>query len=320
MSEQQSERDTLLQMMQDADNGVDVDAKYGAKATDEQPAKETEAKAKEPPPEAKPAEVKKEEKPAEPAEKPADSSLNKEAKEAQSEVKPKSKWAANEERKARTWEQINAEKEAIKAEREALQRERDEVLKKQAVSSPAEKFRDERGFTAQDYRDAAKKFAEGGDQALATAAEQRAAELEQKETMIRQKAEQDEFGRKWAAKYQELSTKVPALKDPNSEEYKQVVNLLNQYPLLTRDANGLEYAVKAVQLERAAADSATKDSKIKELTDQLAKLQSKLSIGSGVPAEPPKAEKAFEDMTLAEQRQHLERAARKADRDAGFAP
>ena len=94
--------------------------------------------------------------------------------------------------------------------------------------------------------------------------------------------------------------------------------MLNQYPLLTRDPNGLEYAVKAVQLERAAKDSATKDSKIKELTEQLAKLQSKLSIGSGVPAEPPKAEKSFEEMTLTEQRQFLERAARKADRDAGY--
>lgn len=317
MSEQQSERDALLQMMQDADNGVDVDAKYAAKAPEAQPAKEP---AMEPAPEAKPAESKKEEPPAEPAVKPAESSLNKEAKEAQSEAKPKSKWAANEERKARTWEQINAEKEAIKAEREALQRERDEVLKKQAVSNPAEKFRDERGFTAQEYRDAAKKFAEAGDNSLAQAAEQRAAELDHKETALRQRAEQEEFGRKWAAKYQELSSKNAALKDPNSEDYKQVVNLLNQYPLLTRDPNGLEYAVKAVQLEKAAADSATKDSKIKELTDQLSKLQSKLSIGSGVPAEPPKADKTFDEMTLAEQRKHLERAARQVDRDAGFGP
>lgn len=315
MEDTNSDKAALLNMMQDFDRGIDVDVKYAPKA---EPAAENQGKAPEQPRvEEKPAEAKAEE--AKPSEQtPPDSSLKKDSEAKQSEAKPKSKWAANEERKAKTWEQINAEKEALKAEKEALAREREEVQKR---SVKVEKYRDERGFSAEDYRNAAKQFKAAGDaenMKLAEAAEQRAVELEQQESQLKAKAQQEEFSKQWAAKYQELATKNPALKDQNSEEYKATLAILNEFPLLTQHPNGLEYAYKAVQLNKAARDSEVKESKIKELTQQLESLQKKLAIGAGVPAEQPREAKSFEDMTLAEQRKYMEQAAKKADRDAGW--
>lgn len=315
MDESNSDRNNLLEMMQDFDRGIDVDVKYAPKA---EPPAENQGKAPvQPKEEAKPAETKAEQDQPKKDES-AQSSLTKDSEAKQPEAKPKSKWAANEERKAKTWEQINAEKEALKAEKEALAREREEVKQR---SAKVEKYRDERGFSAEDYRNAAKQFKAAGDAdnlKLAEAAEQRAAELEQQETQLKAKAQQEEFSKAWAAKYQELSTKNPSLKDQNSEDYKATLAILNEFPLLTQHPNGLEYAFKAVQLNKAARDSEVKESKIKELTQQLESLQKKLAIGAGVPADPPKGEKSFEEMTLKEQRKYMEQAVRKADRDAGW--
>jgi hypothetical protein len=87
-----------------------------------------------------------------------------------------SKFAQEQNRKAKTWEQINAEKEALKAEREAVRREREEWGKQREQSKAAEtsSFRDEKGYTAEDYEAAAKEFDADGDSQLAKAARAKA--------------------------------------------------------------------------------------------------------------------------------------------------
>lgn len=317
MENPNAERDQLLSMMADFDRGVDVDAKYGQKPEQAETDKpETKVETPEAKTEKKP-EPEPQKAPEPGKDDQAKSSLTKEQPKApESEAKPKSKWAAEQERKQKTWEQINAEKAAIKAERERLEREREE-LQKRSVQKPDDRLKDEHNFTADDYR----KFAEANAEAdpkLAFQAVKRAQELERRETEARQKAQADELNRAILAKYNELATKNPALKDQNSEDWKNVSEVLKNHPLLLQHPNGLEYAVKAVELERKARDSETKDSKIKQLTDELESLKKKLAIGSGVPSEPPKAEKSFDEMSLEEQRKHLERVASKADRDAGW--
>lgn len=312
MDDSDKEFGDLLNMAAEFDRGVDVDAKVAATAAPATSPKPEAPKVDDPPKDAAPTPDKET--------KPDDGSL-KPADKAATEQPPKSKWAAEQERKAKTWKQLNDEREALKAEQEALKREREEWQRKHEESkqkqAATERYKDEHGFTAQDYRDYAKRVAES-DKDVAARANAKADELDKKEQEVRAKAAQDEFGRQWAAKYESLAKDNPTLKDPKSEDYQAVLGLLNKFPLLTRDPNGLEYAWEAVRLNRTAAQVAAKEAKIKELSQEVETLRKKTAIGSGVPTTPPSSDKPFEEMSVKEQEAHLKQTIRNMDREAGF--
>jgi len=151
-----------------------------------------------------------------------------------------SKFAQEQNRKAKTWEQINAEKEALKAEREAVRREREEWSKQREQSKTAEtsSFRDEKGYTAEDYEAAAKEFEADGDSQLAKAARAKADGVRKAATERQQKAQQEKFAKAWSDSYARLSEKETWLKDQNSPEYKRTVELLQKVPMLTSMPDG----------------------------------------------------------------------------------
>ena len=246
-----------------------------------------------------------------------------ESKAKQKEEKPKdqkSKFAQEQQRKAKSWEQINAEKEAIKAEREAVKREREEWAKQREQSSAAESnsFRDDKGYTAEDYEAAAKEFDADGDTQLAKAARAKADGVRKAAGAKQQQVQQERFNKAWAENYGRLSEKEVWLKDQSSPEYKRTVELLQRVPFLTAMPDGLVHAVELMKLQDTAGRSQSLESENKALKEQLSKLQQKTAIGKSVPAGQLKAEeKDFSKLSLKEQRDALMRATREFDRDEG---
>ena len=241
---------------------------------------------------------------------------------AEKKTEPKdksSKFAQEQNRKAKTWEQINAEKEALKAEREAVRREREEWSKQREQSKTAEtnSFRDEKGYTAEDYEAAAKEFDADGDSQLAKAARAKADGVRKAATERQQKAQQEKFAKAWSDSYARLSEKETWLKDQNSPEYKRTVELLQKVPMLTSMPDGLVHAVELMKLQDTASKAQSIEAENKALKEQLNKLQQKTAIGKSVPAgQPPKAEeKDFSKLSLKEQREALLKASRAFDRD-----
>jgi len=238
---------------------------------------------------------------------------------AEKKTEPKdksSKFAQEQNRKAKTWEQINAEKEALKAEREAVRREREEWSKQREQSKTAEtnSFRDEKGYTAEDYEAAAKEFEADGDSQLAKAARAKADGVRKAATERQQKAQQEKFAKAWADSYNRLSEKETWLKDQNSPEYKRTVELLQRVPVLQSMPDGLVHAVELMKLQDSAAKAQSIEAENKALKEQLNKLQQKTAIGKSIPAGQLKAEeKDFSKLSLKEQREALMRASREYD-------
>ena len=231
----------------------------------------------------------------------------------------KSKFAQDQNRKTKTWEQINAEKEAIRAEREAVRREREEWIKQREQSSVADtnSFRDEKGYTAEDYEAAAKEFDADGDSQLAKAARAKADGVRKTVSVKQQQVQQERFNKSWADNYGRLSEKEVWLKDQSSPEYKRTVELLQRVPFLTGMPDGLVHAVELMKLQDTAGRSQSLESENKSLKEQLNKLQQKTAIGKSVPAGQLKAEeKDFSKLSMKEQRDALMRATREFDRES----
>ena len=240
----------------------------------------------------------------------------------QKEEKPKdqkSKFTQDQNRKTKTWEQINAEKEAIRAEREAVRREREEWSKQREQSSVADtnSFRDEKGYTAEDYEAAAKEFDADGDSQLAKAARAKADGVRKSVSVKQQQVQQERFTKTWADNFNKLSEKETWLKDQSTPEYKRTVELLKRIPILTTLPNGLAHAVELMKLQDTAGRYQSVEAENKALKEQLNKLQQKTAIGKSVPAGQLKTEeKDFSRLSMKEQREALMRATREFDRES----
>ena len=231
----------------------------------------------------------------------------------------KSKFAQDQNRKTKTWEQINAEKEAIRAEREAVRREREEWSKQREQSSVADtnSFRDEKGYTAEDYEAAAKEFDADGDSQLAKAARAKADGVRKSVSVKQQQVQQERFTKTWADNFNKLSEKETWLKDQSTPEYKRTVELLQRIPILTTLPNGLAHAVELMKLQDTAGRYQSVEAENKALKEQLNKLQQKTAIGKSVPAGQLKTEeKDLSRLSQKEQRDALMRAAREFDRES----
>lgn len=240
----------------------------------------------------------------------------------QKEEKPKdqkSKFTQDQNRKTKTWEQINAEKEAIRAEREAVKREREEWSKQREQSNVADtnSFRDEKGYTADDYEAAAKEFDADGDSQLAKAARAKADGVRKSVSVKQQQVQQERFTKTWADNFNKLSEKETWLKDQSAPEYKRTVELLQRIPILTTLPNGLAHAVELMKLQDTAGRYQSVEAENKALKEQLNKLQQKTAIGKSVPAGQLKTEeKDFSRLSMKEQREALMRATREFDRES----
>ena len=297
----------MLALANDFDAGVDID---------NQSTEQTETKQESAPTEQETTEVATASKEVEKAQK---SESKQEQKTPVEQKRESSKFAQEQQRKAKTWEQINAEKEALKAEREAVKREREEWSKQKEQSQTAEanSFRDDKGYTAEDYEAAAKEFDADGDTQLAKAARAKAEGVRKSASQQAQKVQQERMSKQWADNYNRLADKEPWLKDQSSAEYKRTVEILQRVPFLTGMPDGLVHAVELMKLQDTAGKAQTLEAENKALKEQLGKLQQKTAIGKSVPAgQLNTEEKSFSRLSLKEQRDALMRASREFDREA----
>lgn len=219
-----------------------------------------------------------------------------------------SKFAREQARKAKTWEQINAEREQFRKEREAFQKEREEWSKgrEQSQAQDLESFRDKRGLTAKDYELAANGFEADGDTEKATLARQEAEKVRASAREAVEKQTAEKFRNQVVSNLERLAKDEPWLKDDSSPLNKRVVELYEMVPWLKQDVNGISHAVAIVKLEQKASLSEKLEAQVKDLTGQLEKLTKKTQIGRGPATKPiPSEAKSFEKMSLDEQRAHL---------------
>jgi hypothetical protein len=251
----------------------------------------------------------------------ADSSTSgsEEAGQAQEGSKSKSKWAASEERKSKSWKEVNAEKDSIKKERETLNQEREQHKAERAEFDRAripkpEEARDTKGYTAKDYEDAAESFRRDGDDEMAEAANRKAQQVRTIATEASQKAASDDFNRRWSDNYAKLSAKDESLKDEKSETYQGIINVLQRFPMLKNNPEGLTYAYEAVMLDKKSKSIEGTVSENKKLREELEKYKKKLAIGGSDPTEPLEGEKPFEKLSKEEQRKRLVSSSEEFDR------
>lgn len=312
MSDENMSADAMLALARDHDAGVDIDSQPAEQAQNNNESASVEQESSNEVTASKESDG---------GEQEVSAKSESESKAKQKEEKPKdqkSKFAQEQQRKAKSWEQINAEKEAIKAEREAVKREREEWSKQREQSSAAESnsFRDDKGYTAEDYEAAAKEFDADGDTQLAKAARAKADGVRKAAGAKQQQVQQERFNKAWAENYGRLSEKEVWLKDQSSPEYKRTVELLQRVPFLTAMPDGLVHAVELMKLQDTAGRSQSLESENKALKEQLSKLQQKTAIGKSVPAGQLKAEeKDFSKLSMKEQRDALMRASREFDRE-----
>ena len=299
-----TDANAMLALANDFDAGVDIDNRS---------TEQTETKQESAPTEQETTEVATASKEVEKAQK---SESKQEQKTPVEQKRESSKFAQEQQRKAKTWEQINAEKEALKAEREAVKREREEWSKQREQSQAAEanSFRDDKGYTAEDYEAAAKEFDADGDTQLAKAARAKAEGVRKSASQQAQKVQQERMSKQWADNYNRLADKEPWLKDQSSAEYKRTVEILQRVPFLTGMPDGLVHAVELMKLQDTAGKAQTLEAENKALKEQLGKLQQKTAIGKSVPAgQLNTEEKSFSRLSLKEQRDALMRASREFD-------
>ena len=312
MSDENMSADAMLALARDHDAGVDIDSQPAEQAQNNNESASVEQESSNEVTASKESDG---------GEQEVSAKSESESKAKQKEEKPKdqkSKFAQEQQRKAKSWEQINAEKEAIKAEREAVKREREEWAKQREQSSAAESnsFRDDKGYTAEDYEAAAKEFDADGDTQLAKAARAKADGVRKAAGAKQQQVQQERFNKSWAENYGRLSEKEVWLKDQSSPEYKRTVELLQRVPFLTAMPDGLVHAVELMKLQDTAGRSQSLESENKALKEQLSKLQQKTAIGKSVPAGQLKTEeKDFSRLSMKEQRDALMRASREFDRE-----
>jgi hypothetical protein len=312
MSDENMSADAMLALARDHDAGVDIDSQPREQAQNNNESDSVEQESSNEVTASKESDG---------GEQEVSAKSEPESKAKQKEEKPKdqkSKFAQEQQRKAKSWEQINAEKEAIKAEREAVKREREEWAKQREQSSAAESnsFRDDKGYTAEDYEAAAKEFDADGDTQLAKAARAKADGVRKAAGAKQQQVQQERFTKTWAENFNKLSEKETWLKDQSTPEYKRTVELLQRIPILTTLPNGLSHAVELMKLQDTAVKYQSVEAENKALKEQLNKLQQKTAIGKSVPAGQLKTEeKDFSRLSMKEQRDALMRASREFDRE-----
>ena len=234
-----------------------------------------------------------------------------ETPEAQEQPK-KSKWAKNEARKTSSWKQINAEKEEIKRQREELLRSAEELKSRQGDLDEGKAYRDEKGFTAEDYDNAAKRLKEEGDDDLASDAVERANEVRSEGEKSQQERQAKKNWDAFEGKRQELMQKHSELQKPDSELTQRANAILQQHPSMA-NAVGLEKAVEIAQLQMKAAGAEQSETQVKELTNKLNKLEKKMSVSGGFTSEKVDGGRSFDDLSEKEQEAHLLKAAMNFD-------
>lgn len=215
------------------------------------------------------------------------------------------------ERKDRSWEALNAEKDAFKAEQEA---HRAALAKLQQERQEFEEARKqhERQFTPEAYEQAAAKFEADGKLDLADLARDKAKELRANPPKPAGEA-QEAQRREWTLK---AGVDFPELAKQNSPLQVRVSQLMGEEPELKAHPRGVYYAARVASLEADVAKGKADAARVPGLEKELATARNRITElekltapgGEGGPTRLPD-QKGFGQMSPDEQWTELQRQA-----------
>ncbi len=224
------------------------------------------------------------------------------------DTKEPSRYQKERERQAEAWKKIEAEKEAVRKERAEIE----------AARKPKEQaFKDQDGYTAQDYRNAAQKAFDDMQQAKADLDDDKAKEAEgyvlhfqQMEQQARQAEHQ--AARRAAADF--AVNQFPELKDPKNPLRIEADKIRAEYPILDQHPDGLKIAPVLAKYRMQAGEVPALKKQIEELTKEKARLEGLTVIGGSGPTKRP-SEDANPNRALTEK--DLRRMAAEHDAQVG---
>jgi hypothetical protein len=243
------------------------------------------------------------------------SSLKKEQPEEVADGKEQSKYAKNQVRLNKAWTGVNEAKEQNKQLETQLQKQHQELEYQRQQLAAKNGYRDEDGYTAEDYEDAAVKLDYDGDTKNATAARKQAEELKKASEQAKVDVYKTQRDQAWEAKRQELMTRIPDLRDNSKPLTQKAMALLQHYPSLTAGPDGLELSVEWAKLALESGNSEEAATKFDELQKKYNKLEKKTSVQGGFTAEKLDGARSFEDMDMEDQEKYLIDAAMHLDND-----
>ena len=243
------------------------------------------------------------------------SSLKEEQPEGVADEKKQSKYAKNQARLKKTWTGVNEVKEQNKQDAAQLQKQAQELELQRQQFAAQNGYRDEDGYSAEDYEDLSDKLAEDGNKQHAKDARAKAKELTVASEQAKLNVHQAQYNQAWDAKRQELMNRIPKLRDNNDPLTKKAMALLQQNPSLTASPDGLELSVKLAKLEMESGNSGEAATKFDELQKKYNKLEKKTSVQGGFTAEKLDGARSFEDMDMESQEKYLIEAAMHLDND-----
>jgi len=301
--------DQLLAAAQEYDAAVEAGKLPEVEILPEEPEPETE----ETPPEPQREEV--EESPPPDQDTGISGSLKEEQPEGVADEKKQSKYAKNQVRLNKAWTDVNADKERVKEATAQLQKQHQELEYQRQQLAAKNGYRDDKGFTAEDYEDAAVRLDDEGDTGLAGDARDKAKELKVASEQAKIDSFKAERDQAWEAKRQELMTNNPDLRDNNKPMTQKAMALLQHYPSLTAGPDGLELSVEWAKLALESGNSKEAATKFDELQQKYNKLEKKTSVQGGFTAEKLDGARSFEDMDMEDQEKYLIDAAMHLDND-----
>lgn len=228
-----------------------------------------------------------------------------ETKQADDKQVEESKYAKarkEEARKDKSWKKLEEEKEKFRLERESFNKEKENV--KSTV------FRDDHGYSADDYENFAKT---SEDPELADRAKEKALSLRKQEKETRENSERENFHKEWKQNLDKLLEEDDELKDESSDLGKAVSRLLKDHQVFSMRPDGILRAYDLAKAQRQAGLVSGLNEEINKLKQENNRLNKLTGISSGGPNKRP-ASKSFNEMTSKEQEVELERMAAEADR------
>jgi len=243
------------------------------------------------------------------------SSLKEAQPEEVADEKKQSKYAKNQARLNKTWADVNSDKEQLKEATAQLQKQAEELEIQRQQLAAQSGYRDDKGFTAEDYEDAAVRLDNEGDTGLAQDARAKAKELKAESEQAKINSFKAERDQAWEVKRQELMKNNPELRDNSKPITQKAMSLLQQFPSLTSGPDGLELSVQMAKLALESDNSKESAAKFDELQKKYNKLEKKTSVQGGFTAEKLDGARSFEEMDMESQEKYLIDAAMHLDND-----
>jgi hypothetical protein len=223
------------------------------------------------------------------------------------------------ERNDRSWQALDQEKAQFRAEREAWERQ-NKAPQRAPELRPAPGME----FTSVQLDKAAKDFEkdaiadrESGDHAsaaenfaLAAKARTAAEQARRLEHEHQTKEHQTQFSTQWTTNMKGCIEQNPDLGNPESPMAKTVMDLFKTDPIFSNIPDGFQKAAQIAQWKLGSERASALEEEVKSLKAQLEKEQGKTQpfVATGA-THVSRTAKRFEDMTEAEQEQHLRGAA-----------